>query len=46
MPDVDRRRDFKALLEAFEAPDPIKPQGFRAPPQRFDAVGEDHLVAV
>ena len=30
----------------FEAPDPIKPQGFRAPPQRFDAVGEDHLVAV
>ncbi len=46
MPDVDRRRDFKRLLQAFETPNPIKPRGFEPPAQQFRPVGEDHLVAV
>ncbi|MCJ0974158.1 ABC transporter ATP-binding protein [Pseudomonas sp. PS1] len=46
MPDVDRRRDFKSLLQSFDAPDPIKLRGFEPPVQQFRNVGEDHLVAV
>ncbi|MGK9541677.1 ABC transporter ATP-binding protein, partial [Salmonella enterica subsp. enterica] len=30
MPDVDRKRDFKALLHEFEQPSPIKSKGFEA----------------
>ena len=46
MPDVDRKRDFKALLQEFETPSPIKAKGFAAPMQRFENVGEEHWVAV
>ena len=46
LPDVDRKRDFKALLQEFEQPSPIKVKGFVAPEQQFKALGEGHWVAV
>ncbi|MFC6477037.1 ATP-binding cassette domain-containing protein [Pseudomonas asuensis] len=46
MPDVDHRRDFKALLKEIETPDPIKPRGYEASVQNYRAVDLDHLVAV
>jgi peptide/nickel transport system ATP-binding protein len=46
LPDVDRKRDFKALLQEFEQPSPIKAKGFVAPEQQFKALGEGHWVAV
>ncbi|WP_426139085.1 dipeptide ABC transporter ATP-binding protein [Pseudomonas sp. DWP3-1-2] len=46
LPDVDRRRDFKALLQELEQPSPIKPKGFVMPPQQFKGLGGGHWVAV
>lgn len=46
MPDVDRKRDFKALLHEFEQPSPIKPKSFEAPAQKFQNLGNEHWVAV
>ncbi|WP_268799640.1 ABC transporter ATP-binding protein [Pseudomonas huanghezhanensis] len=46
LPDVDRKRDFKALLQEFEQPSPIKGKGFVMPPQQFKALGDGHFVAV
>jgi peptide/nickel transport system ATP-binding protein len=46
LPDVDRKRDFKALLQEFEQPSPIKPKDFVVPPQQFKSLGEGHWVAV
>ncbi|HEY0287550.1 MAG TPA: ABC transporter ATP-binding protein [Pseudomonas sp.] len=46
LPDVDRKRDFKALLQEFEQPSPIKAKGFVMPAQQFKALGEGHWVAV
>ncbi|MDB6141167.1 MAG: transporter ATP-binding protein [Pseudomonas sp.] len=46
MPDVDRKRDFKALLQEFEQPSPIKLKGFEAPEQKFWEVGDEHWVAM
>ncbi|AYG07790.1 ABC transporter ATP-binding protein [Pseudomonas fluorescens] len=46
MPDVDRKRDFKALLHEFEQPSPIKSKGFEAPAQKFQDLGNEHWVAV
>ena len=46
MPDVDQKRDFKALLQEFEQPSPIKGKGFEAARQKFHDVGGGHWVAV
>ena len=46
MPDVDQKRDFKALQQEFEQPSPIKGKGFEAPVQKFHEVGGGHWVAV
>jgi peptide/nickel transport system ATP-binding protein len=46
VPAVDRRRDFKALLKELERPDPIKPAGYQAEPQRFSLVTPGHWVAL
>jgi peptide/nickel transport system ATP-binding protein len=46
LPDVDRKRDFKALLQEFAQPSPIKPTGYVLPPQQFKALGQGHWVAV
>ncbi|MBN0976136.1 ABC transporter ATP-binding protein [Pseudomonas sp. SDM007_2] len=46
MPDVDQKRDFKALLQEFEQPSPIKGKGFEASRQKFHDVGGGHWVAV
>ncbi|MCQ4272314.1 ABC transporter ATP-binding protein [Pseudomonas kuykendallii] len=46
IPDVDQRRDFKALLREIQVPDPIKPKGYVAPPQQYRQQDVDHLVAV
>jgi peptide/nickel transport system ATP-binding protein len=46
LPDVDRKRDFKALLQEFEQPSPIKAKSFVVPQQQFKALGEGHWVAV
>jgi peptide/nickel transport system ATP-binding protein len=46
LPDVDRKRDFKGLLQAFTTPSPIKPRGYVAPAQQFKALGAGHWVAV
>ncbi|NBF11275.1 ABC transporter ATP-binding protein [Pseudomonas sp. Fl4BN1] len=46
LPDVDRRRDFKSLLQEYQQPSPIKPQGFEMPVQAFAQRGREHWVAV
>ncbi|WP_313515930.1 ABC transporter ATP-binding protein [Pseudomonas sp.] len=46
IPDVDKRRDFKALLREIQVPDPIRPKGYVAPPQQYRQQDVDHLVAV
>lgn len=46
MPDVNRKRNFKALLQEFEQPSPIKSNGFVVPDQQFMALGNGHWVAV
>ena len=46
MPDVDLKRDFSALLQASEVPDPIKPRGYQAPPLAYAQPQEGHFVAV
>ncbi|WP_243842586.1 ATP-binding cassette domain-containing protein [Paraburkholderia caballeronis] len=46
VPDVDRKRDFKALLKDIERHSPIHPKGFVPEPLRFDEVADDHFVAV
>lgn len=46
LPDVDRKRDFKALLQEFAQPSPIKPTGYVLPPQQFKALGQGHWVAI
>ena len=46
LPDVDRKRDFKALLQEFEQPSPIKSKGYQAPKQQFKTLGAGHWVAV
>ncbi|MHB0775163.1 ABC transporter ATP-binding protein [Halomonas sp. WWR20] len=46
MPDVDHKRDFKALLQASEVPDPIKPRDYQAPAIRYAQPQEGHFVAV
>jgi peptide/nickel transport system ATP-binding protein len=46
VPDVDRRRDFKRLLQDMERPSAIKPQGYSFAPLMFDRVDTDHFVAV
>ena len=46
LPDVDRKRDFKALLQELEQPSPIKPKGFVMPDQQFKTLGGGHWVAV
>ncbi|TKI06534.1 ABC transporter ATP-binding protein [Martelella alba] len=43
--DVSRKRDFRPLLADMERPDPIKPAGYRSPPQRFHDYGGGHLAA-
>ncbi len=45
LPDTERRRDFRALLQDMERPDPIKPLGYRMPEQRFQDFGNGHLAA-
>ncbi|WP_244846444.1 ABC transporter ATP-binding protein [Chromohalobacter israelensis] len=46
MPDVDAKRDFAALLQASEAPDPIKPHGYQLPPLRYAEPQTGHWVAL
>ncbi|GAB2786476.1 ABC transporter ATP-binding protein [Halomonas shantousis] len=46
MPDVDSKRDFKALLQASEVPDPIKPRDYQAPAVRYAQPQEGHFVAM
>jgi len=46
MPDVDNKRDFKALLQADEAPDPIKPRGHRMPAIHYAEPQAGHFVAL
>jgi peptide/nickel transport system ATP-binding protein len=46
LPDVDRKRDFKALLQEFEQPSSINPKGYVFPEQQFKNVGGGHWVAV
>ncbi len=45
MPDIDHKRDFKALLQASEVPDPIKPRGYRAPRLEYLEAQTGHFVA-
>ena len=45
LPDVERKRDFKSLLQEFRTPSPIKELGFVAPVQQFVQVSEEHAVA-
>ncbi|MEK1942400.1 MAG: ABC transporter ATP-binding protein [Pseudomonas sp.] len=45
LPDVERKRDFKSLLQEFSTPSPIKELGFVAPVQQFVQVSEEHAVA-
>ncbi|NWO55510.1 ABC transporter ATP-binding protein [Chromohalobacter israelensis] len=46
MPDVDAKRDFAALLQTSEAPDPIKPHGYQLPPLRYAEPQTGHWVAL
>jgi peptide/nickel transport system ATP-binding protein len=46
VPDVDRKRDFKALLKDIERVNAIHPEGFAPKPLAFDKVTEDHFVAL
>ncbi|WP_106475684.1 ABC transporter ATP-binding protein [Phytohalomonas tamaricis] len=46
VPEMDSRRDFKALLEAFESPNPIKPHDYIAPAQCYIEPNAGHFVAV
>ncbi|MGM8851816.1 ABC transporter ATP-binding protein [Salinicola halophyticus] len=46
MPDIDNKRDFKALLQADEAPDPIKPRGHRLPAIHYAEPQSGHFVAL
>ncbi len=46
LPDVDRKRDFKALLQEFEQPTSINPKGYVLPEQQFKNLGGGHWVAV
>ncbi|MHA3026303.1 ABC transporter ATP-binding protein [Chromohalobacter israelensis] len=46
MPDVGAKRDFAALLQASEAPDPIKPHGYQLPPLRYAEPQAGHWVAL
>jgi peptide/nickel transport system ATP-binding protein len=45
LPDVERKRDFKSLLQEFRTPSPIKELGFVAPVQQFVQISEEHAVA-
>ncbi|WP_110670809.1 ABC transporter ATP-binding protein [Salinicola halophilus] len=45
MPDVDHKRDFRALLQASEVPDPIKPRGHQPPPLEYLEPQAGHFVA-
>ncbi|WP_110684872.1 ABC transporter ATP-binding protein [Salinicola aestuarinus] len=45
MPDVDHKRDFRALLQASEVPDPIKPRGYQATPLEYLEPQAGHFVA-
>jgi len=46
VPDIDRKRDFKAILKEVESHSPIRPKGFVPEPIAFDQVTEDHFVAL
>jgi peptide/nickel transport system ATP-binding protein len=46
VPDIDRKRDFKRLLQDIERPSAIKPKGYSSVPLMFDRVDTDHFVAV
>jgi peptide/nickel transport system ATP-binding protein len=46
VPDVDRKRDFKALLKDIERHSAIHPKGVVLEPLAFDKVTEDHFVAL
>ncbi|KAA0018123.1 ABC transporter ATP-binding protein [Salinicola corii] len=46
MPDIDHKRDFKALLQVDEVPDPIKPRGHRLPDIHYAEPQAGHFVAL
>jgi peptide/nickel transport system ATP-binding protein len=46
IPDVDFKRDFRNLLKDIERRNPVYPEGYTPPAPVFDAVADDHYVAV
>lgn len=45
MPDVERKRAARNIIELPERPDPIKPLGWQSGPQQFTDFGDGHLAA-